>query len=104
MGSAATAAVRPESIRVCERETPGMNNIAGTVEIGLFIGEAVDYHVVVGDELVRVKGDPHSRFRRRDPVFLEISPSDCVLIPPDRAVGATPAPVGSPVEPELERA
>jgi iron(III) transport system ATP-binding protein len=105
VGSAATAAIRPESIRVCERETPGMNNIAGTVEIGLFIGEAVDYHVVVGDELVRVKGDPHSRFRRHDHVFLEISPSDCVLIPPDRPVGgATAAPLDSPVEPELETA
>ena len=106
VGSTATAAVRPESIRVCERESPGMNNIAGTVEIGLFVGEAVDYHVVVGDEIVRVKGDPHSSFRRRDKVFLEISPSDCVLIPPDMVVaGASSAlPRENDVEPVMETA
>jgi iron(III) transport system ATP-binding protein len=86
VGQLIAAAVRPECIRVAQRPDPAMNNIEGQVDIGLFVGEAVDYHVLVGDEMVRVKGDPRSRFRRRDKVFLEIDPQHCVLIPPDIAV------------------
>lgn len=83
VGEKIAAAVRPECIKVAQQPDPAMNNIEGQVDIGLFVGEAVDYHVVVGDEIVRVKGDPRSRFRRRDKVFLEIDPHDCVLIRPD---------------------
>jgi iron(III) transport system ATP-binding protein len=85
VGETVAAAVRPESIKVAEQPNPAMNNIEGQVDVGLFVGEAVDYHVEVGDEIVRVKGDPRSRFRRRDKVYLEIDPRDCVLIPPDGA-------------------
>ncbi len=83
VGEHVAAAVRPECIRVCEQPNPAMNNIEGQIDIGLFVGEAVDYHVEVGGEIVRVKGDPKTRFRRHDKVFLEIDPVDCVLIRPD---------------------
>jgi len=86
VGENIAAAVRPECIKIAQEPDPAMNNIDGQVDIGLFVGEAVDYHVVVGDEIVRVKGDPRSRFRRRDKVFLEIDPHDCVLIRPDAPV------------------
>jgi iron(III) transport system ATP-binding protein len=88
VGEQIAAAVRPECIKVAAQPNPAMNNIEGQVDIGLFVGEAVDYHVVVDGEIVRVKGDPRSRFRRRDKVFLEIDPHDCVLIRPDATAEA----------------
>jgi iron(III) transport system ATP-binding protein len=81
VGDAVTLAVRPESIRVALERDERMNYVDGVIDVGLFVGESVDYHVVVGDELVRVKGDPRSHFRRHDKVFLEMAPEDCVLIP-----------------------
>jgi iron(III) transport system ATP-binding protein len=80
IGEQVVVAVRPEAIKIKSEYNPDTNSVKGEVDIGLFVGEAVDYHVHVGDELVKVKGDPHSRFRRRDQVFLEIPPSECVLI------------------------
>ena len=98
VGSAATMAVRPEAISISAEQSsrPDVNSVEGVVDIGLFVGEAVDYHVYVGDQLTRVKGSPYSRFRRRDTVFLDFSPEECVLIPHDaddagRTGGVAPA-------------
>jgi len=93
-GSAATMAVRPEAISISAEQNsrPDVNSVQGVVDVGLFVGEAVDYHVYVGEQLTRVKGNPYSRFRRRDTVFLDFSPDECVLLPAaDSAVEAAPA-------------
>jgi iron(III) transport system ATP-binding protein len=79
-GELVTIAVRPEAMRLSSDPFADTNNIEGVIDIGLFIGDAVDYDVHVGDELLRVKGSPHTRFRRRDKVFIDIPPSECVLI------------------------
>jgi iron(III) transport system ATP-binding protein len=95
VGDPVTVAIRPEAIKVAEQKNldPNMNSIEAVVDIGLFIGEAVDYHIHVGDELVRVKGDPHSRHRRRDKVYLDIPPWECVVIHTASSdVEAPPAP------------
>jgi iron(III) transport system ATP-binding protein len=92
-GELVTLAVRPEAMRVTEQQdnNPLTNSVAAVVDIGLFIGEAVDYHIYVGDELIRVKGSPHSRFRRHDKVFIEIPPEECVLV--HTATSAVDAPL-----------
>jgi ABC-type Fe3+/spermidine/putrescine transport system ATPase subunit len=76
-----TVAIRPEAMTVSADPDPGVNNVEGVVDIGLFLGEAVDYHIEVGDERIRVKGHPRSRFRRREKVYIGIPPAECVLIP-----------------------
>jgi iron(III) transport system ATP-binding protein len=82
-GSRATMAVRPEAISISaeENHSPEVNSVQGVVDVGLFVGDAVDYHVYVGEQLTRVKGNPYSRFRRRDTVFLDFLPEECILIP-----------------------
>ncbi|MDT4894287.1 MAG: iron(III) transport system ATP-binding protein [Pseudonocardiales bacterium] len=79
-GELVTIAIRPEAMRLSSDPFEGTNNIEAVVDIGLFVGDAVDYDVHVGDELLRVKGSPHTRFRRRDKVFVDVPPSECVLI------------------------
>jgi iron(III) transport system ATP-binding protein len=81
VGEQVMVTVRPESITLTEERGTGANAIEGVVDIGMFIGEAVDYHVRIGDdELVRVKGGPRTRFRRHDKVWLDIPPGECVII------------------------
>ncbi|MCW2646265.1 MAG: iron(III) transport system ATP-binding protein [Pseudonocardiales bacterium] len=80
VGDLVTVAIRPEAMRVSSDPFPGPNNLEAIVDIGLFVGDAVDYHVHVGDELLRVKGSPRSHYRRRDKVFIDVPPAECVLI------------------------
>jgi iron(III) transport system ATP-binding protein len=79
-GDPVTVAIRPEAMQVSADPFSGPNNIEGVVDIGLFVGDAVDYHVHVGDELLRVKGSPRSHHRRRDKVYIDVPPEECVLI------------------------
>jgi iron(III) transport system ATP-binding protein len=80
VGDLISLAIRPEAMQLSTEPFPGPNNLEGVVDIGLFVGDAVDYHVHVGGELLRVKGSPHSRYRRRDKVFVDVPPAECVLI------------------------
>jgi iron(III) transport system ATP-binding protein len=87
-GEPVTVAVRPESLTLSTEPVLGMNSIEGTVDIGLFVGEAVDYHVRVGELLVRVKGSPRTHFRRHDKVYIGIPPEDCAVIAADTPLAA----------------
>jgi iron(III) transport system ATP-binding protein len=80
VGDEVTMTVRPESMTVSADPFPGPNNIEGVVDIGLFVGDAVDYHIQIGEEVLRVKGNPRSRHRRREKVYVDIPPSECVVI------------------------
>ena len=90
VGEPVTIAVRPESLSLSSDPVPGTNSIEAQVDIGLFVGESVDYHVQMGDLLIRVKGSARSRFRRHDKVYVGIPPEDCTVIAED---GATSAPL-----------
>jgi iron(III) transport system ATP-binding protein len=79
-GEQVTIAIRPEAMRLSAEPFHGTNSIEAVVDIGLFTGDSIDYDVHVGDELLRVKGSPHTRFRRRDKVYVDVPPSECVLI------------------------
>jgi len=99
VGEPVTIAVRPESLTLSSDPVPGMNSIEAQVDIGLFVGESVDYHVQMGDLLIRVKGTARSRFRRHDKVYVGIPPEDCTVIAED---GATSAPLAVNVEGEAD--
>ena len=80
VGERVLLTVRPEAMSLSTEPHPEPNSVPGVIDIGLFVGEAVDYHVRIGDDLIRVKGDPKSRFRRHDKVHVRIPPSECVVI------------------------
>ncbi len=83
-----TVAVRPESLTLSTDPVPGMNSIEAQIDIGLFVGESVDYHVQIGDLLVRAKGSARTRFRRHDKVYVGIPPEDCTVIAEDGVAAA----------------
>jgi iron(III) transport system ATP-binding protein len=91
VGEPVTVAIRPEAMSISPTPIVGMNSIEAQIDIGLFVGESVDYHVQMGDLLVQVKGPARSAFRRRDKVFVGIPPEECTVIPmdaPEAARGA----------------
>jgi len=57
-GSRAILAVRPENMRLRDAASEGRNGIHGTVAEVSFMGEAVDYQVVVAGGLVTVNENP----------------------------------------------
>jgi len=80
VGDRVTVAIRPEAMSLSADPFPGPNNLEAVVDIGLFVGDAVDYHLQIGEAPLRVKGHPRTHFRRRDKVYVDIPPSECVLI------------------------
>ncbi|TDC46401.1 ABC transporter ATP-binding protein [Jiangella ureilytica] len=88
VGSAVTVAIRPEALEI-GYEHPGRENLLeGRVQVGLFVGDAVDYRVRVGDQVFRVTGPQRSRFHRKDAVVLHVPADECVVIPDDPEVPA----------------
>lgn len=81
LGATVTVAVRPESLILSDEPIPGRCNLMAEVELGLFVGEAVDYHLRVGDLPLRAKAGPRTYFRRRDKVYVAIAPDECVVLP-----------------------
>ncbi len=75
--------VRPEVIGL---EAPGGSaGLAGTVASRMFLGEKVEYHVRVGDDLVQVTSyNPRTRFSPGDAVTL-VLPEDGIPVLPGGA-------------------
>ncbi|MBB5786876.1 ABC transporter ATP-binding protein [Jiangella mangrovi] len=88
VGSAVTVAIRPEAVEIGYERDGGENLLHGEVEVGLFVGDAVDYRVRVGDQDFRVTGPQRSRFHRKDAVVLHVPADECVVIPDDPEVPA----------------
>jgi len=79
VGAECQLLVRPEAI-VLHHERPDRDNVyLGRVDLGLFVGEAVDHEISVGDVLLSAKVPASVRFRRDDKVHVEIPPEACVV-------------------------
>jgi iron(III) transport system ATP-binding protein len=98
VGDEATAAVRPESIRLHAVAPAATGNVfAGRVELGAFVGETMDYRIRVGEESIRANGPTKGSYRRGDEVFVELPPDDCILLPGgERASGRGGSPAEAP--------
>ncbi len=82
-GEAVTVVVRPEDVAVGEVSVPhtdGHNVFDGEIENSYFVGDAVDYRVRVGDELLRARGEGRVSMRRGDRVRITVPPAACVLL------------------------
>jgi iron(III) transport system ATP-binding protein len=79
-GDEVTVAIRPESIKVTAEARPSDNCFGGEVKLGLFLGDAVDYQVRVGEETLRAKGDARTQFGIGERVYVSIPADECVLL------------------------
>ena len=84
-GTPVVVSIRPHEIELVagERSAPaGANVLAGTVQRTSYLGDAVDYQILVNgsDVVLRVTAPPPVRFGPGAPVTLAIGPEACVSL------------------------
>jgi len=84
VGGTCTISVRPEHVELYADVTGGddhRNEFAGTVETRLFIGEAMEYQLTIGDTRIRAKGATGNRVSSGTPVTIRFPVEHCVALP-----------------------
>ncbi|HSN05251.1 MAG TPA: ABC transporter ATP-binding protein [Nitrospira sp.] len=81
IGSEATLCIRPEFIRIAKGEGGGGKNVVnGRVESLVFVGEAYEVEIRIGNELLLAKIDPDANLREGDLVNFSLDPAHCLLV------------------------
>jgi iron(III) transport system ATP-binding protein len=81
VGSEATLCIRPEFLRIAERETAnGVNILEGRVESLVFIGEAYEAEIRIGSERLLARFDTDTNLEEGDPVTFGVDPAHCLLV------------------------
>ena len=79
-GSQATLCIRPEFIHVAPGEAAGENVVNGRVATRVFVGEAYECEIRVGDELLLTRVDPDAKVQVGDAVNFRLDPAHCLLV------------------------
>ncbi len=79
-GSEVTLCIRPEFIRIARGEGGGKNVVNGRVETLIFVGEAYEVEIRVGNELLLAKIDPDVNLREGSAVNFSLDPEHCLLL------------------------
>jgi len=80
VGSEATLCIRPEFIRIARGEAGGKNVVNGRIESLIFIGEAYEVEIRVGEELLLAKIDPDVDLKVGNTVNFSLDPAHCLLV------------------------
>jgi len=91
-GSRALLAVRPENMRLREAGSEGRNGLRGTVAEVSFMGEAVDYQVLVEGRLVTVNENPSVIYPVGTEVRVEFDAGNGLLYDEESSAGSPVAP------------
>jgi len=80
-GQEVTVCIRPEFIALKETGTPeGANIFKGTLESLLFVGEACEGEIRIGEILLVARLDPTAGLREGAPVTIHFDPGHCSLL------------------------
>ncbi len=81
VGSEATLCIRPEFIRIVGGEAQARSNLVnGRIESLVFVGEAYEAEIRVGDEQLLAKIDPEANLNEGDAVSFTLEPAHCLLV------------------------
>ena len=78
--SKATLCIRPEFIRIARGEAGGKNVVNGRIESLIFIGEAYEVEIRIGEELLLAKIDPDVDLKVGNAVNFSLDPAHCLLV------------------------
>jgi iron(III) transport system ATP-binding protein len=76
-GEKVTVVVRPEDVRPCAADDGSDNTLEGRVEAIVYMGEALDCVVTLGEDRMRLRLHPTTTVRRGDSIRLAIDGSAC---------------------------
>jgi iron(III) transport system ATP-binding protein len=81
-GSEVTRCLRPEFIRPRHdtQELETVNRVQGTVETLLFVGDAYEGEIKVGETMLIARIDPDTDFKTGDMVVFQVPPEQCLLV------------------------
>jgi iron(III) transport system ATP-binding protein len=80
VGSEVTLCLRPEFIRLARGAAGGHNVVNGRVESLVFIGEAYEAEIRVGNELLLAKIEPDAKLAEGAAVTFSLDPAHCLLL------------------------
>ncbi|HKP66895.1 MAG TPA: ABC transporter ATP-binding protein [Casimicrobiaceae bacterium] len=80
-GTAVVLTVRPEDVELAETHTPGTNTWSATVDQKIFLGEAVDFRVRIGDRLLLARAHPRASTRIGHPIHVAIATENVLALP-----------------------
>ena len=81
VGDEVTLSIRPENVRVHTGDAPAVPNVLpGTVEQAVFLGEAVELRLRIGEAELMTRQHPLLIVRRGDAVHVELAPELCTVI------------------------
>jgi ABC-type Fe3+/spermidine/putrescine transport system ATPase subunit len=78
-GDGVTAAIRPEGIRLVPAD-PSRDGWLATVETVQFLGEAVEYRLSIGGQVLRARCDRSRQFAAGDAVAVELRDEACTIL------------------------
>ena len=85
---AAVISIRPENIPLYKERPQGLENILeGKITEAIFMGDAYQCKVAVGDDLLAVHTHPFNSVSPGDKVYLQLDPKSCNGLPADDKEG-----------------
>jgi iron(III) transport system ATP-binding protein len=85
---AAVISIRPENIPLYKEKPANMDNVLqGTVTEAIFMGDAYQCKVAVGDDVIAVHTHPFNSVSPGDKVYLHLDPGSCNGLPADDREG-----------------
>jgi iron(III) transport system ATP-binding protein len=85
---AAVISIRPENIPLYKVKPEGLDNVLeGTVKEAIFMGDAYQCKIAVGDDLLAVHTHPFNAVNPGDKVYLHLDPGSCNGLPADDTEG-----------------
>jgi iron(III) transport system ATP-binding protein len=81
VGAEATLCIRPEFIRIVRGEQQaGRNLVNGRIESLVFVGEAYEAEIRVGEERLLARIDPEAQLAEGDAISFTLDPAHCLLV------------------------
>jgi iron(III) transport system ATP-binding protein len=92
---AAVISIRPENIPLHKDKPQGLENVLeGTIREAVFMGDAYQCKVAVGDDLLAVHTHPFISVHPGDKVYLHLDPASCNGLPADDIEGVDESMMG----------
>jgi iron(III) transport system ATP-binding protein len=80
VASEATLCIRPEFIHLSAGEVRGDNAVNGRIDSKVFVGEAYEVEIRVGEELLLARVDPDLHIEVGHAVGFRLDPAHCLLV------------------------
>ncbi|HXG53683.1 MAG TPA: ABC transporter ATP-binding protein [candidate division Zixibacteria bacterium] len=93
---AAVISIRPENIPLYKEKPQNLENVLeGTVKEAVFMGDAYQCKVAVGDDILAVHTHPFNAVSPGDKVYLHLDPKSCNGLPADDTEGVDESMLGN---------